>query len=82
MVDKLTQAIIPVERFETEERKNVATVFERINRQKVVLGTFDLLSVWNWSEEFDLQEKFQEISQDLEEFGFNNIGDELLLKCC
>ena len=82
LVDKFTQAIIPVERFETEERKNVATVFERINRQKVVLGTFDLLSVWNWSEEFDLQEKFLEISQDLEEFGFNNIGDELLLKCC
>ncbi len=82
MVDKFTQAIIPVERFETEERKNVATVFERINRQKVVLGTFDLLSVWNWSEEFDLQEKFQEISQELEEFGFDNIGDQLLLKCC
>lgn len=82
LVDKFTQAIIPVERFETEERKNVATVFERINRQKVVLGTFDLLSVWNWSEEFDLQEKFKEISQELEEFGFDNIGDQLLLKCC
>ena len=82
LVDKFTQAIIPVERFETEERKNVATVFERINRQKVVLGTFDLLSVWNWSEEFDLQEKFKEISQQLEEFGFDNIGDQLLLKCC
>ena len=82
LVDKFTQSIIPVERFETEERKNVATVFERINRQKVVLGTFDLLSVWNWSEEFDLQEKFKEISQELEEFGFDNIGDQLLLKCC
>jgi hypothetical protein len=82
LVDKFTQAIIPVERFETEERKNVATVFERINRQKVVLGTFDLLSVWNWSEEFDLQEKFKEVSQELEEFGFDNIGDQLLLKCC
>ena len=82
LVDRFTQAIIPVERFETEERKNVATVFERINRQKVVLGTFDLLSVWNWSEEFDLQEKFKEISQELEEFGFDNVEDQLLLKCC
>lgn len=82
LVDRFTQATIPIERFETEERKYVATVFERINRQKVDLGTFDLLSVWNWSEEFDLQEKFQEISEELEQFGFKDIDDDLLLKCC
>lgn len=82
LVDRFTQATIPIERFENEERKYVATVFERINRQKVDLGTFDLLSVWNWSDEFDLKEKFQEISEELEQFGFKDIGDDLLLKCC
>lgn len=82
LVDRFTKATIPVERFETEERKYVATVFERINRQKVDLDTFDLLSVWNWSEDFDLQEKFREISEELEPFGFKDIGSELLLKCC
>ncbi|MBW4688014.1 MAG: DUF262 domain-containing protein [Komarekiella atlantica HA4396-MV6] len=82
LVDRFTQATIPIERFETEEKKYVATVFERINRQKVDLGIFDLLSVWNWSEEFDLQEKFQEISEELDQFGFKDIGDDLLLKCC
>lgn len=82
LVNRFTQARIPVERFETEERKYVATVFERINRQKVDLDTFDLLSVWNWSEEFDLQERFREISEELEPFGFKDIGSELLLKCC
>ncbi|MEB3177674.1 MAG: DUF262 domain-containing protein [Nostocaceae cyanobacterium] len=82
LVDRFTKARIPIERFETEERKYVATVFERINRQKVDLDTFDLLSVWNWSEDFDLQEKFREISEELEPFGFKNIGSELLLKCC
>ena len=59
LVEIFAKARIPIERFETEERKDVATVFERINRRKVDLDTFDLLSVWNWSEEFDLQEKFQ-----------------------
>lgn len=82
LVDRFTKATIPIERFETEERKYVATVFERINRQKVDLDTFDLLSVWNWSEDFDLQEKFRELSEELEPFGFKNIGSELLLKCC
>lgn len=82
LVDRFTQATIPIERFETEERKYVATVFERINKQKVDLGTFDLLSVWNWSEEFDLKEKFQQISEELEQFGFKDIDDDLLLKCC
>lgn len=40
------------------------------------------MSVWNWSEDFDLQEKFREISEELEPFGFKDIGSELLLKCC
>jgi hypothetical protein len=82
LVDIFTKATIPVERFETEERKYVATVFERINKQKVDLGTLDLLSVWNWSEDFDLQEKFKGISEELEPFGFKSIDSELLLKCC
>lgn len=82
LVDKFTKATIPIERFETEERKYVAIVFERINKQKVDLEIFDLLSVWNWSEDFDLQEKFQKISEDLEQVGFKNINDDLILKCC
>ncbi|MBG1264680.1 DUF262 domain-containing protein [Nostoc sp. BAE] len=64
LVEKFTKARIPVERFESEERKYVATVFERINRQGVELDTFQLLSVWNWSEDFDLQEKFKELTED------------------
>lgn len=82
LVDRFTKARIPVERFETEDMKYVATVFERINRQGVDLDTFQLLSAWNWSEDFDLQEKFREISEELEPFGFKDIGSDLLLKCC
>ncbi|MBD1924567.1 DUF262 domain-containing protein [Microcoleus sp. FACHB-831] len=82
LVDRFTKATIPIERFESEERKYVATVFERINRQGVDLDTFQLLSVWNWSDDFDLQEKFKEISEELEPFGFREVGSDLLLKCC
>lgn len=82
LVERFTQARIPVERFENEERKYVATVFERINRQGVELDTFQLLSVWNWSEDFDLQEKFREVAEELEPFGFKEVGSDLLLKCC
>ncbi|MBC6477493.1 MAG: DUF262 domain-containing protein [Hormoscilla sp. GM7CHS1pb] len=82
LVDRFKEANIPVERFETEERKYVATVFERINRQGLELNTFELLSVWNWSEDFDLQEKFREILEELEYFDFNESKSDLLLKCC
>jgi hypothetical protein len=82
LVDRFTQATIPIERFESEERKYVATVFERINTQGVDLDTFQLLSVWNWSEEFDLQTRFRELCEELDEFGFEGISSDLLLKCC
>lgn len=82
LVEKFTKARIPIERFETERPEDVATVFERINRQGIDLDTFQLLSVWNWSDDFDLQEKFREIAEELEPFGFKEIGSDLLLKCC
>lgn len=82
LVERFTRARIPVERFESEEREYVATIFERINKQGVELDTLQLLSVWNWSDDFDLQEKFREIKEELEPFGFGKIGTDLLLKCC
>ena len=81
LVDRFTKSRIPIERFETEDKRNVATVFERVNRRKIDLDIFDLLSVWNWSEDFSLKEKFQDMSNKLDEFGFKGISDDLLLKC-
>ncbi|MBD1937728.1 DUF262 domain-containing protein [Microcoleus sp. FACHB-68] len=82
LYNKFNDAKIPVQLFKSEERKYVATVFERINRQGIELDTFQLLSVWNWSEDFDLQEKFRELAEKLEPFGFKQVGSDLLLKCC
>ena len=78
------EAEIPVQLIETDNRGRVAIVFERVNRLGVELDALQLLSAWTWSEEFDLQERFQELAGELEPFGFAGIGEDtnLLLRTC
>ena len=78
------EAVIPVETVETEEHSKIAIIFERINRGGVPLDTYQLLSAWTWSGDFDLRRKFEELAAELDEVGFNDLRDDpdLLLKCC
>ncbi|MFG1612451.1 DUF262 domain-containing protein [Nonomuraea wenchangensis] len=78
------EAQIPIQYIETDNRAKVAIVFERVNRMGVELDVFQLLSAWTWSEDFDLQNKFTELADDLKPFGFESVGDDtnLLLRCC
>jgi len=78
------EATIPVQMLETDDRAKVAIVFERVNRLGVELDIFQLLSAWTWSEEFDLQEQFADLAEELKPFGFAAIGEDsnLLLRCC
>lgn len=78
------QASIPVQLVETDDRAKVAIVFERVNRMGMELDILQLLSAWTWSEDFDLQERFEEFAEDLRPFGFQGVGDDsnLLLRCC
>jgi hypothetical protein len=82
--DVFRQTRIPIQMLSTDDKTIVAIVFERINRQGIELDTLQLLSAWTWSEEFDLQRKFEELSLELEPFGFRNVGQDqdLLLRCC
>lgn len=84
LYERFTTARIPVQTFETDDRAAVAIVFERINRMGVELDTLQLLSAWTWSEDFDLQEQFQELTEELSPFGFKDVGEDsnLLLRCC
>jgi hypothetical protein len=84
LYDRFTKARIPVQTFKTDDRATVAIVFERINRLGVKLDTLQLLSAWTWSEDFDLQEKFRELTEELSPFGFDEVGEDndLLLRCC
>jgi hypothetical protein len=84
LYQRFTTARIPIQTFSTDDRTAVAIVFERINRLGVELDTLRLLSAWTWSEDFDLQEEFQELAEDLAPFGFKDVGEDsdLLLRCC
>lgn len=75
--------LIPVETFSKEDRASVAIVFERVNRQGVKLDTFQLLTAWTWSDEFDLQQKFNDLAERFEAFGFDDVGtdNDLMLRC-
>lgn len=81
---KFQEANIPTQMIETDDRGKVAIVFERVNRLGLELDTFQLLSAWTWSEDFDLQQEFVELSEELAPFGFEGIGEDtnLLLRCC
>ncbi len=75
---------LPVQEFETDSKESIAIVFERINRAGTPLNTFQLLTAWSWSAEFDLQEEFNELSEELKPYGFGNfsLDKDLQLKCC
>lgn len=80
---RFQQTQFPCSMVETEEKQKIAIVFERINRKGIPLDTFQLLSAWTWSEDFELKQQFEELAGELEPFGFSSIGDDtdLLLRC-
>lgn len=88
LIDKVRESFqiarIPFDSTDTTDRSTVAIIFERVNRQGIELDTFQLLTAWTWSEEFQLQEQFSELSEEVRPFGFGEIGDDvnLLLRCC
>lgn len=75
---------LPSQEFETDSKESIAIVFERINRAGTPLNTYQLLTAWSWSADFDLQDEFNELSEELRPFGFGNLSQDkdLQLKCC
>lgn len=78
------EAVIPTQEVATEDRAKVAIVFERVNRLGVELDTFQLLSAWTWSEDFDLQERIRALADEVSPHGFGDISEDtnLILRCC
>lgn len=78
------EAVIPTQEIVTENRSKVAIVFERVNRLGVELDVFQLLTAWTWSEDFDLQQRFTELAEELRPHGFAEMAEDnnLLLRCC
>lgn len=65
---------IPYQTLETDDKSKVAIVFERINRKGIPLDTLQLLTAWTWSEEFDLQDKFENLQEEIKPYGFEELG--------
>ena len=84
MQTRFREVTVPVQTFETDDKASVAIVFERVNRLGIELDTLQLLSAWTWSEDFFLQDRFEELAETLEPFGFRLVGEDtnLLLRCC
>lgn len=82
--EKFKEIMIPTQTLETDEKGKVAIVFERINRAGTELDTYQLLTAWSWSEDFDFKDEFEKLSNELEPFGFDDLIDnkDLQLKCC
>ncbi|OMR14524.1 GmrSD restriction endonuclease domain-containing protein [Burkholderia pseudomallei] len=77
------EARVPVQTFRTDEKEKVAIIFERINRQGVPLDTLQLLSAWTWSEDFQLKSEFEDLIEELGDYGFTELSNDisLLLRC-
>lgn len=84
MQARFKESRIPFQLLTTEDRARVAIVFARINRTGVPLDTLQLLTAWTWSEEFDLQQQFDDLRDELSRFGFEGVGQDsdLILRCC
>jgi hypothetical protein len=82
--ERFKEYIIPNETFVSDDRNNVAIVFERINRAGTELNVFQLLSAWSWSEDFDLTEKFEELQNDIVEHEYDDLckDQDLQLRIC
>lgn len=81
--EKFKEISIPSQILKTDDRAIVAIVFERVNRLGMELDTLQLLAAWTWNDDFDLLESFRELKEELEEFGFAEVGEDsdLILKC-
>jgi len=83
MQEKFKEVSIPAQILKTDDRAIVAIVFERVNRLGMELDTLQLLAAWTWNDDFDLLESFRELKEELEDFGFSEVGEDsdLILRC-
>lgn len=82
--ERFKEFMLPYEIFESEDRNNVAIVFERINRAGTELDIFQLLSAWSWSDDFDLSVKFEELQAEIIEHEYDDLckDKDLQLRIC
>jgi hypothetical protein len=84
IINRFKEVQLPYELIDLENKEDIAIVFERVNRAGVRLDTFQLLSAWTWSTEFDLRDALEELQEEIDPYGFGSLADDvnLFMKCC
>ena len=72
---------VPVITTYKRTKEEVGIIFERINNTATKLTTLDLMIAWTWSEDFHLKEKIDDILEILDQKGFGETPDKIILQC-
>jgi len=81
LLSKFQNYEVPVVTTFKRSKEEVGIIFERINNTGTRLTTFDLMIAWTWSEDFHLREKIDDILDILDQKGFGDIDDKIILQC-
>jgi len=72
--------LIPVVTIKEKTVEDVCPIFERINSTGTKLNIFDLMVAATWSDEFDLNDKVDQIRESTKLKDFDNIDNSVFLK--
>lgn len=81
MYSRFNNYEFPVVTITKREKAEVGAIFERINSTATVLSTLDLLVAWTWSDSFHLQEAINGLRDTLDQKGFADLPDKIILQC-
>jgi hypothetical protein len=81
LLSKFQNYEVPVVTTSKRTKEEVGIIFERINNTGTRLTTLDLMIAWTWSEDFHLREKIDEILDILDQKGFGDVDDKIILQC-
>jgi len=72
---------VPVVVTSKKEKGDIGIIFERINNTATRLSTLDLMVAWTWSDDFHLKEKLDDILEILDQKGFGDTDEKIILQC-
>jgi len=71
---------LPVVTIKNRTTEEVGMIFERINNTGTKLGTLDLMTAWTWTGDFHLQEKTDQLFEELSDKGFSGLKKNILMQ--
>jgi hypothetical protein len=72
---------VPIVTITKRSKEEVGIIFERINNTGTKLTTLDLMVAWTWSEEFHLRKEITALLDVLDEKGFGQLPEKIVLQC-